>query len=126
VLVLRPEITRPTRAGFFFREKDGASRVESSYHEFELEEQGGAGDSPAHRPSERPREVVDTGAARGSYARPLWMFALCLGVAAATLAAREYLTPRAPTQERFLLEVLDRSGQLQFQWCGRLPPREPE
>jgi proteasome lid subunit RPN8/RPN11 len=36
-LVLHPSSERPTRAGFFFREPDGAMRTDSSYEEFPLE-----------------------------------------------------------------------------------------
>src|SRR5262249_38252679 len=37
VLVLRPDATGITRAGFFFREEDGSLRAESSYCEFMAE-----------------------------------------------------------------------------------------
>jgi len=40
VLILRPEATGVTRAGFFFREEDGGLRVESSYGEFVVELEG--------------------------------------------------------------------------------------
>jgi proteasome lid subunit RPN8/RPN11 len=36
VLVVRPANLAPTRAGFFFREQDGAMRTESTYREFHL------------------------------------------------------------------------------------------
>jgi len=48
--------------------------------------------------------------------RPLWIFALCLTLAAATLAAREYLDRRIPERGQLLVQAVDRDGQLQFQW----------
>jgi hypothetical protein len=36
-LVLRPHTFQPTRAGFFFREKDGSMRADASHREFVLE-----------------------------------------------------------------------------------------
>ena len=127
VLVLRPEVTRPTRAGFFFREGNGALRVESSYGEFLLEGAGGAADSPADPVivgTAPPAELkfLTAAAARRSYARPLWILALCLSAAAASLAAREYLAARVPARDPFLLEVMDRGGQLQFQWNRSASP----
>jgi len=128
VLVLRPEVTRPTRAGFFFREGNGALRVESSYGEFLLKDEGGTDDSPAVPVREwtagPPAELkfLTAAAERRSYSRPLWMLTLCLTAAAASLAAREYLAARAPARDPFLLEVLDRSGQLQLQWDRSAPP----
>jgi len=39
-----------------------------------------------------------------------------MSLAAAGLATREYLAARVPRAEPFVLEVMDRGGQLQFQW----------
>jgi hypothetical protein len=114
VLVLRPEVGLTTRAGFFFREQDGALRVESSYSEFLLD---GEVDSPCE-PPRPPMELkfLEAAATRRPHARPMWIFALCISLAAASLAAREYLTAPVSTVDPFVLEVMDRGGQLQFQW----------
>jgi hypothetical protein len=107
--VLRPETSHPTRAGFFFREEDGGLR-ESSNGEFLLD---GEGEAP---PPATELKFLESAATPRLHARPLWIFALCISLAAATLAAREYLTARVPVREPFVLDVMDRSGQLQFQW----------
>src|SRR2546430_1630189 len=83
------------RAGFCFREKDGGLRVESSYREFLLDADVGA-DAPFEPP--RPTmelQFLEAAATRQTHARPLWIFALCISLAAAGLAAREYLAARA-------------------------------
>ena len=124
VLVLRPEVTRPTRAGFFFREGEGALRVESSYGEFVLEESAVQDESPAPplapRPAPPPVHSPElsflTAPKPRQYSRPLLISAACLSLAAASLGARDLLVRRIPSPERFSLEALDRSGQLQFQW----------
>lgn len=53
-LIVRPDHTRPTRAGFFFREPGGKVRTESSYQEFTL--QPADQFSPAHNRSREQRK----------------------------------------------------------------------
>jgi hypothetical protein len=130
VLVLRPEITRPTRAGFFFREEGGARRVDSSYCEFELD--AGAPESDATAPESEasapaavpPMELKFLEAATGprAYLRPLWIVALCLSAAAASVAGREYLAIRdAPQTPPLLLDVSGRDGELHITWDRSAP-----
>jgi hypothetical protein len=149
VLVLRPEPTGVTRAGFFVREEDGSLRAESSYFEFlveleGVEPEGGAGvpqesaaesaasppppaeielpppaplqadhgstaDSAAppplaevELPSPAPLradfspklDFLTTVSKPRSYAQAAWILVFSVGLTAASLAAREYLTVR--------------------------------
>ncbi len=61
VLVVRPQMYEPSRAGYFFRESDGVIRAQSSYNEFELENRRRRlplSFDPA-RPPRRPRPPVE-------------------------------------------------------------------
>jgi len=122
VLVLRPEVTRPMRAGFFFRE--GAVCV--SCPEFVVEPWSGSptcpvadavpagqvGDLP-HVPE--PKFLTSASAPR-AFSRVLWVSALFVSLTGAGLAARRYLELKTPERESLSLEALDRNGQLQLLW----------
>ena len=124
VLVLRPEATGVTRAGFFFREEDGSLRTESTYGEFVVdlegvEPEGGAGvpegstaesaAPPEPPPAEAelpppeplradPYPELDFLSAASKprwHAHSVWILVLSIGLTAASLAAREYLSVRA-------------------------------
>ena len=122
VLVLRPEATGVTRAGFFVREEDGSLRAESSYFEFLIEPEsvdpeGSAGvphesaaESAASPPPPAEIELpppaplrtdfspkldfLTTVSKPRSYAQAAWILVFSVGLTAASLAAREYLTVR--------------------------------
>jgi hypothetical protein len=126
-LVLRPEVTRPTRGGYFFREADGSVRMESSYSEFAVEPAAAAekpsaiGAAPAAMIPIPDLKPAPAASPTRSHSRALWLLALCIMLAGATLAAREYLVRRAPVEQRLSLDVFDRGGQLQFGWDRSAP-----
>ena len=126
VLVLRPEVTRPMRAGFFFRE-DG---VCVSCPEFVVEPSGRSPTPPTCPVAEavQARQVGDlphmpelkflTAAASTprAFSRVLWVSALLVSLTGAGLAAHRYLEVKTPVQEAFWLGATDRGGQLQLTW----------
>ncbi len=130
-LVLRPAVTRPMRAGFFFRERGGAVRMESSYKEFEVasgaahavyqddpmpavQHAPAAISVPDHPTSDFPIPAFLSEAAppRRPW-RALWICAMVAGLAAAGWGARQYV---GASEERFSLDAQDRSGQLRLSW----------
>jgi proteasome lid subunit RPN8/RPN11 len=112
VLVLRPEVMRPTRAGFFVR-VDGRLRVDASLGEFALEPWNAAAEKPPTLPE--PKFLNEAPTPRSS-SRMLWIAALIVSLVGATFAGWRYLDPRTAAHEGISLEALDRSGQLQLLW----------
>jgi hypothetical protein len=112
---LRPEVTRPMRAGFFFRE--GAVCV--SRPEFEVEPWGRSPTCPA-------AEVVQAAKAGDlphmAFSRVLWVSALLVCLTGAGLAAHRYLELKTAVQEGFSIAALDRGGQLQLTWDHEAGP----
>jgi len=131
MLVLRPEITRPTRAAFFAR-VDGLLCMRAS--EFVVEPWGRSTESPAPDPvperhpegqvGKLPHDLpqvaepkfLTTALAPRTFSRALWVSALFVGLTGAGLAAHQYLEVKTPVQESLSLEALDRGGQLQLSW----------
>ena len=118
-LVLRPEVTRPTRAAYFFREADGS--IESSCLEFGLGPVGVAATEAAPVTPIANLKLLQTASPPRSHARALWLLALCVTLAGAAMAAREYLVRRAPAERRISLDAFDRGGQLQLLWDRSAP-----
>ena len=128
VLVLRPEVTRPMRAGFFFRE----GGVCVSCPEFVVEPWGGSPTSPTcpvpdavqagpvgnlpHMPELKFLTAAASVSAPPAFSRVLWVSALLVSLTGAGLAAHRYLEVKTPERESYLLEALDRGGQLQLTW----------
>jgi hypothetical protein len=138
VLVLRPEVTRPTRASFFVR-VDGSLGVDSSLGEFVVEPWGRSPTCPVPDPVPDPRPEEQVGdlphmpelnfltaaSTPRAFSRVSWVSALFVGLMGAGLAARQYLEVKPPVQESLSLEALDRSGQLQLRWNhGARPVRK--
>jgi hypothetical protein len=133
VLVLRPEVTRPTRASFFVR-VDGLLGVDSSLGEFVVKPWDGSTASPVPDPvpERHPEGQVEnlphdlphvaepkfqtTAPEPRTFSRVLCVFALFVGLTGAGLAAHQYLEVKTPVQESLSLEALDRGGQLQLSW----------
>jgi hypothetical protein len=127
VLVLRPEVTRPTRAAFFAR-ADGLLCVSDS--EFLLEpwegtpacavadpvQEGQVGNLPHELPQMPEPKFLTAASASRSFSRVLWVSALLVVLTGAGLAGRQYLEVKTPAQERLSLEAIDRGGQLQLLW----------
>ncbi len=123
VLVLRPEVTRPTRGAFFAR-VDGLLCMCDS--EFAIEPSGRLpirpvpdavpvgqiGDLP-HVPE---MKFLTEASSPRAFSRVLWVSALLVGLTGAGWAAHEYLELKTPVQEDFTLQALDRGGQLQLLW----------
>jgi hypothetical protein len=115
-LVVLPHAMQPARAGFFFREADGAIHADGSYLEFQLE----AG-VPASRgvPASLATATPAAVRTRGSWWR-FWWPALLLGAAAILLlfkteAPRVLAADRPPSLS---LTACDLNGQLQIRWDG--------
>jgi hypothetical protein len=113
VWVLRPEVTRPMCAGFFFR-RGGAFE---SCPEFEVEPRGKfpTGPAPDAIQAGQVRDMPHMAAPR-AVSRALWVFALLVGLAGAGMAAHQYLELKTPVEEALWLGALDRGGQLQLTW----------
>ena len=123
MLVMRPEVTRPTRAAFFAR-VDGLLCMRAS--EFVVEPWARSPTCPVPNPAPE-RQVGDvphvpelkfltaTPEPR-AFSRMFWVFALLVGLTGAGLAAHQYLEVKIPVQESLSLEALDRGGQLQLRW----------
>jgi hypothetical protein len=122
VLVLRPEVTRPMRAAFFF--KQGELCV--SCPEFVVEPLGkspacpvpdavqkGQVEDPARLPEP---ELLTAAPAPRALSRVLWVSALLVSLTGAGWAARQYLEIKTPERESLSLEASDRGGQLQLLW----------
>jgi hypothetical protein len=99
----------------------GAVREDSSYGEFEVD--AGAPEVETAAPAAvPPTEVPEAATGRRGYPRPLWIVALCLSAAAATVAGREYLAIReAPRSAPLLLEVSGREGEIHVTWDRSAP-----
>ena len=120
VLVLRPEVMRPTRAGFFAR-VDGLLRVDASLGEFVLEPRaapvaGPVLEAPLEKPATPEPQFLPAAPAPRSSSRTVWIAALIVSLAGGGLAGRQYFETRISAHEGFSLEALDRSGQLQLRW----------
>ena len=102
-LVVHPEKSKPTRAGFFFREEGNVHR-DRCYREFELEPPAKARKPPEPRRAQPPRPEIpepDPGAVilpRSTGRLPWLLFALAWCIAAASLAFafRDYWLPKPP------------------------------
>jgi hypothetical protein len=121
-LVLRPEVTRPTRASFFAR-VDGVWSADSSLGEFEVEPCSGSPASPAPERAPEPEGQIGKlpHAPRG-FSRLFGAIALFAGLTGAGLAAHQYLEVKTAAPENLSLEAADRSGQLQLHWDHRARP----
>lgn len=119
--VLRPEVSGATHGGFFFRAPDGSLQMESSQGEFLVEPSAAV---PNMVTPEPPAPIVKhpelrlTAAdlAPRSYPRVGWLFALCIVLVVALVAAHEYLATPSPVEDRLSLEAYDRNGQIEFAW----------
>jgi hypothetical protein len=143
-LVLRPEVTRPTRAGFFFRDSNGVMRMESSYREFELK--------PGVQKADAGSWTSDVGGASGGYRdqqipavqdhptsdsqhptsasvpipaflseappsrRPWRALWICAIVAGLVAGGWGARQYMGDTEDHLSLEAQDRSGQLHLSW----------
>jgi hypothetical protein len=122
VLVLRPEVTRPMRAGFFFREGE----VCVSCPQFLVEPWGGCPSWPAtvggvagevgDLPHVPELKFLTAASAPRAFSRVLWVSALLVSLTGAGWAARQYLEVKTPERESLSLEALDRGGRLQLLW----------
>ena len=122
-LVLRPEVTRPMRAGFFFKQGGVLAR---SCQEFVVEPWGRSPSCPVAEAVQRepvrdlphlPELRFLTAASRPrAFSRVLWVSALLVGLTGVGFAAHRYLELKTPVEEGFSLRALDRSGQLQLTW----------
>ena len=128
VLVLRPEVTRPMRAGFFFREGERSMscpefvvepfRMSPTCPVAEVVQAGQVGNLP-HLPE---LKLLTGASAPRAFSRVLWVFALLVSLTGAGWAARQYLEVKTPERESLSLEVLDRGGQLQLLWDHEARP----
>ena len=109
MLVLRPEVTRPTRAAFFAR-VDGSLSMSAS--EFVVEPWGRSPTCPVPDPQpEGPvgdlphvpeLKFLTAASAPRAFSRVLWVSALLVGLTGAGLAAHQYLEVKTPVQEKSL------------------------
>lgn len=120
-LVLHPEKTKVTRAGFFFREDGGSVHRESSYREFEIDHLPKAPKPipPMARSAPEPEiagsdsaEAVPRSAGRVSWL--LFAVAWCIAAAALAFALRDYWLPKPPAP--LALHLSDAAGQLTISW----------
>lgn len=121
-LVLRPHKTQPTRAGFFFRDKSGGIRTESSYSEFSVELRSPDPPlSPSPPPSASTRAIpvepqrLGTEPRMGRSLRAAWVvLAIFLCLSGAGFATRQYWFPEQVST--VALEVFDKDAQLLIRW----------
>lgn len=132
-LVVRPHAMRPVRAGFFFREADGAINAESSHGEFvltatapaEAEAEAAVSDTepaPEGTPSrcgpEPPLPAFLSPPARKYGREWFWWAALVLAVGGGMFAFKDSWLPafsREPATPALLM-TFDLDGQLQIRW----------
>jgi len=141
-LVMQPYERQPTRAGFFFREADGAIRDNSCYQEFAMESLAigkipdaveAGGEAARLEPPPAAREVPDVAsplpsfgqvAPKLSYRRQGILLASILAVAMGAWAYHTrdlWLPVRVPEVRYIGLNTADADGQLQIRWDRNSP-----
>lgn len=122
-LVYKPERGAPSRAGFFFRERSGVLRRESSYQEFTVENSRAVVPSPIQPTAERRpfaarRDGVATIAPKAGKSRLFPWAAAAVGVLAFALAV--FAVPQLRTTgggaQDVRLSLVDAAGQLRVEW----------
>ncbi|MGH9722092.1 MAG: hypothetical protein ACRD8O_17935 [Bryobacteraceae bacterium] len=129
-LVIKPEVSKPTRAAFFYRDADGSIKTEPEVEmllepaaKLPVAQPPEADGGPEREPiAAAPYSLVEEEAAelsnRRVSQRQFWLIGLAavlIGIAALWLT-KAVVVPR----ERLALEVSEREGHLRIQWDRKL------